>query len=92
MKAFFVELRAALSDINHTSRRILKYGMPVVYAMYVLALLAYAARSFGDYYALSILCSDALECGKECLGAVAVPALLLEILSIANGKTQCAKK
>ena len=85
-------MRAALSNLNRSSRNILKYGMPVVYAMYALALIAYLARGCGDYYTFSILCSDALECGKECVGAVAVPALLLEILSIADGKTKSIKK
>ena len=78
-----------LSQFNKMSRVAIKGGAAFVALIYIAALaLRLAAGRYMDYYTAIKLCGDLLTCGKECLGAIFIPALILEILMLANGKKE----
>ena len=90
MKNKIFENAPKFSQFNKMSRVIIKGGAALIALVYISALTAYlAAGRYMDYYTAIKLSEDLLVCGKECMGAVFVPALLLEILMISqSGKIE----
>lgn len=81
------EVRDMLRQVNPYSRWIVRIGSLIVFTVYTAALLVrVCAGRYIDYYTAVNLCGELLACGKECVGAVYVPAMLLEIFDIAGGK------
>ena len=80
-------VRELIADMNIYSKWIIRIGSILVAAVYTAALLVrVAAGRYIDYYYAVNLCAELLYCGKECVGAVYVPALLLELFDMAGGK------
>lgn len=84
MQALFVKLREFFGCFQPTVRKILRYGMPLVVTLYAGAFFCrIAVGHLGDGDKVYHLCSELFVCGKEMLGAVVIPALLLQMFYIA---------
>lgn len=85
MQALFKDFKNMFGEMNKYSKSFLKYGLPIAAALYISAVFCFmSAGVFGQYYTLLRLGYEFLECGKEFFGAIAVPALFLEILFLAD--------
>lgn len=85
MQALFREVHTVFKGMNKYSRLILKFGLPFIAAVYFSALYLFLfAGQAGDYYPMLRLGFELLECGKELLGAIVIPALILQIFYLAD--------
>ncbi|MEG1835956.1 MAG: hypothetical protein RRZ68_05670 [Oscillospiraceae bacterium] len=85
MQALFKELHSNFKNINNFSRLLMKYGGILVISLYAAAFTCFlVAGSISDYSHFMRLCFEFLECGKECMGAVFVPAFLIQIVVTAE--------
>lgn len=90
MQAIFENLKGIRRDMNKISKYYIKYGNIIVLTAYAAALFCTAFMGrIGDFDRLLYLRGELLILGKEMVGAVYVPAMLLEILNIAK---KCDKK
>ena len=76
------EFVQCFKNINKISKVYIKIGNVIVFTL--LVLLLFCSFSMGRYDYFLYLKNDLLFCFKEMLGAVYVPALFIEILSIAK--------
>lgn len=85
MQVLFKELHKNFKAMNRYSKAFIKFGAPFVAAMYISAVFCFAAAgNFAPYYPMMTLCFDFLEAAKETAGAIFVPALILQILFLAE--------
>ena len=79
------EFLQCVKNINKISKAYIKIGNVIVFTIIILVLFCSVSMGrFGNYDYFFYLKNDLLLCFKEMLGAVYVPALFLEILSIAK--------
>lgn len=84
MQVLFAKLREFFGCFQPVVRKILRYGMPIVCTLYAGAFFCRAAAgTIGDGDKVLRLSCELFVCGKEMLGAVVIPALLLQIFYIA---------
>lgn len=80
-------------NLNPVSRWTVRIGSVLIALVYLGALIAViGAGRWMDYDAAMFLRDDFLYCGKECIGAVYIPALLVEMVDIATGKQRSEAK
>ena len=80
------EIKKAVKSINPFSKYMMIYGGILVICLYIGALILFCFKgSIAGYYEDLDMCYQLLSCAKDCLGASFVPALLLEIIHIAEG-------
>lgn len=85
MQALFKEVHTVFKSMNKYSKIILKFGMPLVFSVYICALFTFfTAGSIGAYDTMIRLTSELLLCGKELLGVIVIPSLILQILYLAE--------
>lgn len=93
MKKILLELPELADKINPYSKWIIRLGSVLIFAVYLAAfVLALCAGWKTDYDTAMCLCEELLECGKECVGAVYIPAFLLEIFMLLGGKADRREK
>lgn len=79
------DLFKCVKNINKISRAYIKIGNVIVFTVFFLA--AFCSMSMGrigNYDYLFFLKAELLVLGKEMVGAIYVPALLVEIFSLAE--------
>ncbi len=85
MKISVEEIKKAAKLINPFSKYLMIYGGIVVLSLYLSALIFFCFKGrIAGYYESVEMCSQLLECAKDCLGASFVPAMLFEIMHIAD--------
>ena len=84
MQALFHEIHSFFKAFHPFCKRILKWGSPLVFSLFVAAgFCRLAAGQIGVYDKMLRLSSEFLLCGKEMFGAVVVISLLLQHLCMA---------
>lgn len=84
MQVLIAQLREFFGCFQPIVRKILRYGLPLVCALYAGGFFCrFAAGHIGNADQVLRLCEELLVCGKEMLGAVVIPALLLQLFYIA---------
>lgn len=85
MQVLLKEVHTAFKSMNKYSKIILNFGIPFITAVYLSAAYLYVfAGVTGAYYAMIRLCFELLNCGKELLGAIVIPSIILQILYLAD--------
>ncbi len=85
MKIDVKEIKKAVKSINPFSKCLIIYGGILVISLYIGALIFFCFKgSIAGYYEDIDMCNQLLNCAKDCLGASFVPALLFEIIHIAE--------
>lgn len=80
-------------NMNPVSRWIIRIGSVIIILVYISAIIVLLLPSkYIDTDYASAVCTDILYCGKECIGAVYIPAFIIELLDIADGKKRAEKK
>lgn len=84
MQALFHEIHSFFKAFHPFCKRILKWGSPLVFSLFVAAgFCRLAAGQIGVYDKMLRLSSEFLLCGKEMFGSVVVFSLLLQLLCMA---------
>lgn len=84
MQALFHEIHTFFRAFHPFCKRILKWGSPLVFSLFVAAgFCRLAAGQIGVYDKMLRLSSEFLLCGRETFGAVVVSSLLLQLLCMA---------
>ena len=84
MQALFHEIHSFFKAFHPFCKRILKWGSPLVFSLFVAAgFCRLAAGQIGVYDKMLRLSSEFLLCGRETFGAVVVSSLLLQFLCMA---------
>lgn len=84
MQALFHEIHTFFRAFHPFCKRILKWGSPLVFSLFVAAgFCRLAAGQIGVYDKMLRLSSEFLLCGRETFGAVVVSSLLLQFLCMA---------
>ena len=84
MQALFHEIHSFFKAFHPFCKRILKWGSPLVFSLFVAAgFCRLAAGQIGVYDKMLRLSSEFLLCGRETFGAVVVSTLLLQLLCMA---------
>lgn len=87
MKNIINGIGKLLDGLNPVTRWSIRIGSVIVFLVYLAALcMAILAGWKLNYEWAMHLCEELLYCGKECIGAVYIPAMLFEILDLATGK------
>lgn len=83
----FGEIAKIFKNMNKISKKLMLYGMIPVGIIFLASLVLYitAGRQL-EYYTAMQLFADLFTLGKEMLGVIMVPALLIEIVDTATGK------
>lgn len=85
MKKDIKEIKKAVKSINPFSKYLMIYGGILVICLYIGALIFFCFKgAIAGYYEDDEMCYQLLGCAKDCLGASFVPALLFEIIHIAE--------
>ena len=84
MQALFHEIHSFFKAFHQFCKRILKWGSPLVFSLFVAAgFCRLAAGQIGVYDKMLRLSSEFLLCGRETFGAIVVSSLLLQFLCMA---------
>lgn len=84
MQALFHEIHSFFKAFHPFCKRILKWGSPLVFSLFVAAgFCRLAAGQIGVYDKMLRLSSEFLLCGRETFGAIVVSSLLLQFLCMA---------
>ena len=84
MQALIKEIHTFFRAFHPFCKRILKWGSPLVFSLFVAAgFCRLVAGQIGVYDKMLRLSSEFLLCGKEMFGAVVVSSLLLQLLCMA---------
>lgn len=79
------DLLKCVKNLNRISRIYIKIGNVIVFTVFVLAAFcSFSMGRIGNYDYLLFLKAELLVLGKEMIGAIYVPALLVEIFSLAE--------
>lgn len=79
------ELLQCFKNINKISKAYIKIGNVIVFTLFILVFFCTVSMGrIGNYDYLLVMKNDLLLCLKEMLGAVYVPALLVEIAVLAK--------
>lgn len=85
MQGLLSKISKLYFSMNKLSKYYIKFGSIIVFSLYLSALFCFIfAGKIGNYDYLMFTCNELLVCGKEMIGAVYVPALLVEIIVIAE--------
>lgn len=79
MKKLAADIKKTAKGINRFSAYLMIYGGIIVITLWAAALFLYIYKGeIAGYYECAELSSQLFDCGKDCLGASFVPALMLE--------------
>lgn len=79
------ELLQCVKNINKISKAYIKIGNVIVFTLLILVFFCtFSMGRIGNYDYLLVMKNELLLCLKEMLGAVYVPALLVEIVVLAE--------
>lgn len=90
------KIRDGISELvekmNPISRWTIRIGSIIIALVYICAIaVLLMSGKYIDSGVASNLCDNILYCAKECIGAVYIPAFIIEILDILDGKQRKKK-
>lgn len=89
LKKNFKKIKKFYKNMNKISKIAIKYGTVLIFSLYALAAFCFLKKGlYFDYYVALQLTEELLYCASECIGAVYVTAIIMEIVYIASGESK----